>query len=122
MERAKAFGIWGAISAAGGAIGLLAGGALTDYLDWRWCLDINIQIALIAAIGWYAMLTESWHAGRARFDMPGVLPVTGGLVAIVYGTSRAESEGWGSAQVVGPPCCSPPSPRAGCRSRCCPRA
>ncbi|MEU8802874.1 MFS transporter [Spirillospora sp. NPDC048819] len=100
-ERAKAFGIWGAVTAVGGAIGLLAGGALTDYLDWRWCLYINIPIALIAAIGGYAVLTESRHAGRARFDIPGVLLVTGGLVAVVYGTGRAESDGWGSAQVVG---------------------
>ncbi|MGP4025786.1 MFS transporter [Actinomadura sp. 3N407] len=100
-DRAKAFGIWGAISAAGGAIGLLAGGALTDYLDWRWCLYINIPIALIAAIGGYAVLAESRHAGKARFDIPGVLLVTGGLVAIVYATSRAESDGWGSAEVIG---------------------
>ncbi|MFG2089503.1 MFS transporter [Spirillospora sp. NPDC048824] len=100
-ERAKAFGIWGAISAAGGALGLLAGGALTDYLDWRWCLYVNIPIALIAAIGGYAVLTESRHAGRARFDVPGVLLVTGGLVAVVYATSRAESQGWGSVQVAG---------------------
>ena len=100
-DRAKAFGIWGAISAAGGAIGLLAGGALTDYLDWRWCLYINIPIALIAAIGGFAMLTESRRPGKARFDIPGVLLVTGGLVAVVYGTSRAEADGWGSARVVG---------------------
>ncbi|MFI0444037.1 MFS transporter [Actinomadura sp. 6N118] len=100
-DRAKAFGIWGAITAAGGAIGLLAGGALTDYLDWRWCLYVNIPIALIAAIGGYAMLAESRRAGKARFDIPGVLLVTSGLVAIVYATSQAESEGWGSMTVIG---------------------
>ncbi|NVI91169.1 MFS transporter [Actinomadura sp. BRA 177] len=100
-ERAKAFGIWGGISAAGGAIGLLAGGALTEYLDWRWCLYINIPIALLAAVGGYAMLAESRHEGRVRFDVPGVLLVTGGLVAIVYGTGRAESEGWDAPLVVG---------------------
>ncbi|MFF2850641.1 MFS transporter [Streptomyces sp. NPDC058001] len=100
-ERAKAFGIWGGISAAAGAIGLLAGGALTDYLDWRWCLYISVPISLIAAVGGYAMLTESRSAGRARFDVLGVLLVTSGLVAIVYGTSRAESDGWGSTPVIG---------------------
>lgn len=100
-DRAKAFGIWGAISAAGGAIGLLAGGALTEYLDWRWCLYVNIPIALIAAIGGYALLAESRHAGKARFDIPGVLLVTGGLVALVYATSQAESAGWDSAKVIG---------------------
>lgn len=100
-ERAKAFGIWGAIAGTGGAIGLLAGGALTDYLDWRWCLYINIPIALAASIGGYTLLTESRNAGKARFDIPGVLLVTAGLVAIVYATGKAESDGWGSAQVVG---------------------
>ncbi|TDC80534.1 MFS transporter [Actinomadura sp. 7K507] len=100
-ERAKAFGIWGAITAVGGAIGLLAGGALTDYLDWRWCLYVSVPIALTAAVGGYAMLAESQNGGRARFDIPGVLLVTAGLVAIVYGTSQAESDGWGSAKVIG---------------------
>ncbi|MFD2768084.1 MFS transporter [Micromonospora eburnea] len=100
-DRAKAFGIWGAISAAGGAVGLLAGGALTDYLDWRWCLYVNIPMALIAAIGGYAVLAESRRAGKARFDIAGVLLVTGGLVAIVYATSQAESAGWGSAKATG---------------------
>lgn len=100
-ERAKAFGVWGAIAGAGGAVGLLVGGALTDYLDWRWCLYVNIPIALIAAIGGYAMLTESRSEGRAGFDIPGVLLVTGGLVAIVYATGRAESDGWDSAKVIG---------------------
>ncbi|MFI7650994.1 MFS transporter [Micromonospora sp. NPDC049460] len=100
-DRAKAFGIWGAISAAGGAVGLLAGGALTDYLDWRWCLYVNIPLALIAAIGGYAVLAESRRADKARFDIPGVLLVTGGLVAIVYATSQAESAGWGSTRVIG---------------------
>ncbi|MFI0366482.1 MFS transporter [Actinomadura sp. 1N219] len=100
-DRAKAFGVWGAIAGAGGAVGLLAGGALTDYLDWRWCLYVNIPIAVVAAIGGYAVLAESRHEGRARFDVPGVLLVTGGLVAVVYATSLAESDGWGSATVIG---------------------
>ncbi|SCL44953.1 drug resistance transporter, EmrB/QacA subfamily [Micromonospora citrea] len=100
-DRAKAFGIWGAITAAGGAVGLLAGGTLTDYLNWRWCLYVNIPMALIAAIGGYVVLAESRRVGRARFDIPGVLLVTGGLVTIVYATSQAESAGWGSVRVVG---------------------
>ncbi|MBE1530743.1 MFS transporter [Actinomadura algeriensis] len=100
-ERAKAFGIWGAVTAVGGAIGLLAGGALTDYLDWRWCLYVSVPIALIAAVGGYALLAESRSEGKARLDVPGVVLVTGGLVAIVYGTGRAESDGWGSAIVLG---------------------
>ena len=100
-DRAKAFGVWGAVSAAGGAVGLLAGGALTDYLDWRWCLYVNIPIALVAGVGGARLLAESRRDGRARLDVPGVLLVTGGLVAIVYGAGRAESDGWGSATVSG---------------------
>ena len=100
-DRAKAFGIWGAISAAGGAIGLLAGGALTDYLDWRACLYVNIPIALVAVVGGSIMLTDSRRPGTARFDVPGVVLVTAGLFAIVYGTSQAEPDGWGSAKVIG---------------------
>ncbi|WP_026403705.1 MFS transporter [Actinomadura rifamycini] len=100
-ERAKAFGIWGAISAAGGAVGLLAGGALTQYLDWRWCMYINVPLALVAAVGGIGVLAESRRAGGARFDVPGVLLVTGGLVAIVYAAGRAESSGWGSPTVTG---------------------
>ncbi|GAA2070551.1 MFS transporter [Streptomyces albiaxialis] len=100
-ERAKAFGIWGGITAAAGALGLLAGGALTEYVDWRWCLYISVPIALVAAVGGSALLTETRREGKARFDIPGVLLVTGGLIAIVYGTTRAESDGWGSVQVVG---------------------
>ncbi|MYY80062.1 MULTISPECIES: MFS transporter [unclassified Streptomyces] len=100
-ERAKAFGIWGAITAMAGAIGLLTGGALTEYLNWRWCLYISVPIALIAAVGGYGVLAESRRQERARFDVFGVLLVTSGLVAIVYGTSRAEADGWGAAPAVG---------------------
>ncbi|WP_411757127.1 MFS transporter [Streptomyces venezuelae] len=98
-ERAKAFGIWGAITAMAGALGLLAGGALTEYLSWRWCLYISVPLALVAAVGGYGVLTESRRQGQARFDVFGVLLVTSGLVALVYGTSRTEADGWGSAPV-----------------------
>src|SRR5207302_6786161 len=57
-ERARAFGIYGAIAASGGAIGLLLGGLLTQYLDWRWCLYVNIPIALVAAFGAWTVLPE----------------------------------------------------------------
>jgi EmrB/QacA subfamily drug resistance transporter len=100
-ERAKAFAVFGGIAVGGGAIGLLAGGVLTDYLDWRWCLYVNIPIALVATLGAYGALTESRSTGRPRFDLPGLLLVTTGMVAVVYATSAAETEGWGSGTVVG---------------------
>jgi EmrB/QacA subfamily drug resistance transporter len=100
-DRAKAFGVFGAIAAGGGAIGLILGGLLTQYLDWRWCLYVNVPIAVICALGWYFLPADHRSGARARLDVPGVLLAGLGLVAIVYGCSRAESDGWSSAPVTG---------------------
>jgi EmrB/QacA subfamily drug resistance transporter len=100
-ERAKAFGVFGAIAAGGGAIGLLLGGVLTDYLDWRWCLYVNIVIAGAAVLGWSALPADHHSDARFRIDLPGVLLAVGGLVAIVYGCDRAEPDGWRSGVVLG---------------------
>ncbi|MFI9768026.1 MFS transporter [Streptomyces sp. NPDC052415] len=100
-ERAKAFSIFGSIVASGAVIGLLLGGFLTEYMDWRWCMYVNAPIAVIAAFGVLYLGPEQRAAVRARFDIPGVLLVTSGLVAIVYACSEAESEGWGSGLVIG---------------------
>lgn len=100
-ERAKAFGIYGAVATAGSALGLLLGGVLTDYLDWRWCLYVKLPIALVAAAGTYIVVPESPAGARPRLDLPGLLLAATGLVAIVYGTSQAESQGWDSAIVIG---------------------
>ncbi|MEU8138955.1 MFS transporter [Streptodolium elevatio] len=100
-ERAKAFGVFGAIAGGGSALGLVLGGVLTEYLDWRWCFFVNIPIAAIAGTGAYMVVRETRAKGRARFDIPGVLLVTAGLFAIVYGLSEAETDGWGSGTVVG---------------------
>ncbi|MCQ8189464.1 MFS transporter [Streptomyces rugosispiralis] len=101
-ERAKAFGIFGAIAAGGGAIGLVVGGLLTEYLDWRWCLYVNVPIAVAAAaVSWSVLPTDTRVEGRARFDIPGVVLAVCGLVAVVYGCSEAESEGWDSRLVTG---------------------
>ncbi|MFF7653560.1 MFS transporter [Streptomyces sp. NPDC007983] len=100
-ERAKAFGIFGAIAAGGGAIGLVVGGLLTEYLDWRWCLYVNVPIAVVAAFSWSVLPADRPAGERARFDIPGVLLAVAGLVSLVYGCSEAESEGWGSRLVTG---------------------
>lgn len=93
-ERGKAFGIYGALAGSGSAIGFIVGGLLTEYLDWRWCLYVNVPIAVIAVFGALALLHDSpVHAG-ARLDVPGVLLGCGGLVAIVYGFAEAEPRGW----------------------------
>ncbi|MFJ4771536.1 MFS transporter [Streptomyces uncialis] len=100
-ERAKAFGIYGAIAGGGGAVGLILGGFLTEYLDWRWTFYVNIPFAVAAAIGAYFVIHEPANArNRSALDIPGVVLSTLGLVALVYGFTRAESEGWSDTLTV----------------------
>ncbi|WP_180289250.1 MULTISPECIES: MFS transporter [Streptomyces] len=101
-ERAKAFGIYGAIAGGGGAVGLILGGFLTEYLDWRWTFFVNIPFAVVAAAGAYFVIREP-EGGRNRspLDIPGVVLSTLGLVALVYGFTRAESDGWGNSMTIG---------------------
>ncbi|MFI6083033.1 MFS transporter [Streptomyces sp. NPDC051217] len=99
-ERAQAFGVFSAIAGGGSAIGLLLGGILTEWLSWRWCLYVNVFIALLAVVGALTLLKDRAGAKGAHLDIPGVVLGSGGLVAIVYGFSRAESEGWTSAEVL----------------------
>ncbi|MEE1929511.1 MFS transporter [Streptomyces sp. TRM 70351] len=97
-ERAKAFGIYGAIAGGGGAIGLILGGVLTEYLNWRWTFYVNIPFAVVAAVGALLVVREPAGArNRAPLDIPGVLLSTTGLVALVYGFTRAEVHGWTDA-------------------------
>ncbi|WP_326796371.1 MFS transporter [Streptomyces sp. NBC_01808] len=94
-ERAKAFGIYGAIAGGGGAVGLILGGVLTEYLDWRWTFFVNIPFAIVAVLGAMATIHDpKGSRNRSPLDIPGVLLATTGLVALVYGFTRAESEGW----------------------------
>ncbi len=96
-ERARAFGIFGAISIAGGAVGLLLGGVLTQDLSWRWNLYINVFIAVIAVMGAWVFVTHVDHQGpRPKLDLPGTVLATGALFSLVYGFSNAETDGWGS--------------------------
>ncbi|WP_039827602.1 MFS transporter [Nocardia testacea] len=93
-ERAKAFGIFGAVAGTGGAIGLLLGGALTEWASWRWVMFVNLAFAAVALVG--AVLLLARHAGgpRPKLDIPGTAVVTAALFGIVYGFSHAESDGW----------------------------
>ncbi|MEO8263620.1 MAG: MFS transporter [Pseudolysinimonas sp.] len=96
-ERARAFGVFGAIAGAGGAIGLLLGGLLTEKLDWRWSLYINVVIAVVAVIGALVFVPALQRAAvRPRLDVPGTVLVSGALFGIVYGFSLAETDGWDS--------------------------
>jgi len=94
-ERGKAFGIFGAIAGSGAAVGLLLGGVLTEYLDWRWSLYVNVLFAIPAALGALTLLRDERHGAEGRIDLPGTLTATSGLFALVYGFSHAESASWG---------------------------
>ncbi|MFD5328320.1 MFS transporter [Streptomyces sp. NPDC127092] len=101
-ERAKAFGIYGAIAGGGGAVGLILGGFLTEYLNWRWTFFVNIPFAVVAAAGAYFVIREpAGGRNRSPLDIPGVVLSTLGLVALVYGFTRAESEGWSDPVTIG---------------------
>ncbi|WP_338699234.1 MFS transporter [Streptomyces sp. Q6] len=101
-ERAKAFGIYGAIAGGGGAVGLILGGFLTEYLNWRWTFFVNIPFAIIAAAGAYFVIREpAGGRNRSPLDIPGVVLSTLGLVSLVYGFTRAESEGWSDPTTIG---------------------
>jgi EmrB/QacA subfamily drug resistance transporter len=93
-ERATAFGIYGAISGGGAAIGLIAGGVLTQYASWRWCLSVNVPIAILTAVAAVLVVRESKAHGNTNYDIPGAITVTGGLVALVYGFTRAAQSSW----------------------------
>ncbi|WP_405892279.1 MFS transporter [Streptomyces sp. NBC_01527] len=101
-ERAKAFGIYGAIAGGGGAVGLILGGFLTQTLNWRWTFFVNIPFAIIAAAGAYFVIREPVGSrNRSSLDIPGVVLSALGLVSLVYGFTRAESSGWSDPLTIG---------------------
>ena len=102
-ERAKAFAVFGAIAGGGAAIGLVLGGVLTEFASWRWCLGVNVPIAIAVVLAAIPFVRESKAAGSTKYDVPGAVLVTVGLVALVYGfTQAAEPDvGWTAATTLG---------------------
>jgi EmrB/QacA subfamily drug resistance transporter len=99
-DRPKAFGIFGAIAGGGASLGLLLGGALTQVLSWRWCLYVNLVIAVPATIVALRLLVNHRAPERLPLDIPGVLTSALGVFALVYGFSNAEIHGWGATATV----------------------
>ncbi len=100
-ERNRAFSVFGVIGASGAAVGLILGGALTEYLDWRWTMFVNLILAIPAAVAALRLLpNDAARTSRTRIDLPGTLTASTGLLALVYGFSNAESNGWGSAVTI----------------------
>jgi EmrB/QacA subfamily drug resistance transporter len=99
-ERNRAFGVFAAVSAGGGAVGLLAGGMLTEWLDWRWVLFVNVPIGVLIAVLTPLYIGESQpHPGR--FDIAGALTSTLGMASLVYGFIRAAEDGWSDGLALG---------------------
>jgi EmrB/QacA subfamily drug resistance transporter len=100
-DRSKAFAVYGAIAGAGGAVGLLLGGALTEYLSWRWTLYVNLLFAGVAFAGGALLLTRQPSRARPRLDIPGALLASGGMFCLVYGFSNAASHTWATPSTYG---------------------
>jgi EmrB/QacA subfamily drug resistance transporter len=101
-ERNKALGVWGAVAGAGGAVGVLLGGVLTEYLGWEWVLWVNVPIGIFAAILAPRLIAESRSESETRsFDVAGAISVTAALSILVYGLVEAPDAGWGSGQTLG---------------------
>jgi EmrB/QacA subfamily drug resistance transporter len=100
-DRNKAMGVWGAVSGAGGAVGVLLGGMLTEWAGWEWVLFVNVPIGIIAAMLAPRLLPESRNEGERHFDVLGAVTITAGLSLLVYALVDANSAGWGSTQTLG---------------------
>ena len=95
-ERATAFAVYGAVAGGGGAVGLILGGLLTEYASWRWCLFVNVPIALVAAVAAVKVVPhDEVVGGSRRYDVPGALTITAASMALVYGVTLAgQNAGW----------------------------
>lgn len=101
-DRGRAFGVYGAISGAGGAIGLLLGGVLTEYASWNWCLYVNVFFAFVSFAGaWWLLSERGRETEGPRLDWPGTVLVTAGLFSLVYGLSNSEVNGWSDGWTIG---------------------
>ncbi len=99
-ERNKAFGIYGAIAGSGASVGLLLGGALTQYLSWRYCMYVNLVLAVFAITGAVTLLDNQAPADKPRIDLPGVATVSLGLFGLVYGFNHAQTTSWTSTMTI----------------------
>lgn len=100
-ERGKAFGIFGTVAVSGSAVGLILGGVLTEYVSWRWCMYVNVAFAVVAVIGLLAYMPSAKSEHRPHIDLVGTVLASVALFGVVFGFSRAETEGWASASSWG---------------------
>lgn len=101
-ERNIALGVWGALAAIGGTLGVVAGGVLVDAAGWQWIFFVNVPFALLGLVAAPRVVAESRRMGGGHgFDLAGAVLATSGLLALVYGVIRTDAAGWGSAEVLG---------------------
>ncbi len=101
-ERAKALSVWGAVAAGGAATGVLFGGILTQYLDWRWNFFVNIPVGIAVFVAAYHYVPESKaNLSHRKLDLPGAVSVTLGLIALVYAITQAPAKGWSDGSTIG---------------------
>jgi EmrB/QacA subfamily drug resistance transporter len=96
-DRGRAFGVFGTVAVGGGAVGLILGGVLTQYLSWRWCMYVNVLFAAAAVVGAMMYMAESKPPVRPRIDGVGTVLAAVGLFGLVFGCAQAETDGWGSS-------------------------
>jgi EmrB/QacA subfamily drug resistance transporter len=101
QERHRALGAWAASAASGVAVGVLAGGILTDVLNWRWVLLVNIPIGTVLFVAALAAVTDSRTENAHRLDLPGAVTVTAALAVLVYGIVNTDTHAWGSPATIG---------------------
>ena len=99
-DRGKAFGVFGSVAVAGGAVGLILGGVLTQYLSWRWAMYVNVAFAAAAAIGALVYLADERPSTRPHIDLVGTALASLGLFGLVFGFSHAETAGWSAPATV----------------------
>ncbi len=100
-ERGKAFGIYGTAMGSASGLGVLLGGVLTQYLDWRWCMYVNLPVAALAAVGVLYAVRPVPKVEGVRVDITGAVLATAGLMALVFGFARAEPDGWSAPTTFG---------------------
>ncbi|HSX32149.1 MAG TPA: DHA2 family efflux MFS transporter permease subunit, partial [Candidatus Saccharimonadales bacterium] len=93
-ERNRALGVWSMVAAGGGAVGLIVGGLLTQYVDWRWIFFINVPIGALVLLATRAYVPASKPTKRQSMDLPGAMTITGGLITLVYALATAAEKGW----------------------------
>ncbi|MDB5183865.1 MAG: transporter [Candidatus Saccharibacteria bacterium] len=99
-ERNRALGVWSMVAAGGGAVGLVLGGLLTQYVDWRWIFFINVPIAILVAIMTFRFVPGGKPEKTESVDILGAFTITGSLIAVVFALAKAAQNGWGDSSTI----------------------